>query len=84
MALAARRHVFVTQFFGFYLNCLVVMNTRQATESIWLDFRVLGFLGWFWSGGKTILIVCEWFKSEFAELYVIEGLIGWKIVWTWF
>jgi len=32
ISLAARRHMAATQILGFWLNCLAMMNTRQATR----------------------------------------------------
>jgi len=52
MTLAARWHMPATQFLGFWMKCLVVMNTRQATRTYSLDFNVLRILRWFWLGGK--------------------------------
>ena len=32
-SIAARKNMLLTQFFGFWLNCLAVTNTRQATRA---------------------------------------------------
>jgi len=52
-SLSPRRCLVANPIFGFLINCLAVMNTRQAMRTnFWFDFLCFGCFGTILIGGK--------------------------------
>jgi len=64
--------------FGFYLNCFAMMNTRQTTRVMWLNFwGFFGVLGW-GRLGKTRAFNINWKLNAYrTEIRVIRGQNWW-------
>jgi len=62
---AARRHISdQPNFWVFGMNCLAVLNTRQATRASLLELESVGVLGGVWLG-KTVALNINWWLDAY-------------------